>query len=149
MPRGIRLLRWASTWWFGRRGRIRTGKPRRIYSIRTSKTERLAAVVLVLVFFGGGGDAHAAEFFGVVFAVQDLPLFAAFDDFFFLGSDALADFEVGFFFFAERGGDNLDDMLANGVAIVDEFDVVAGDEDVGDLVRDADNFFAAESHDPR
>ena len=104
---------------------------------------------MVLVFFGAGGDAHAAEFFGVVLAIEDFPLFAAFDDFLFLRSNAFADLEVGFFFFAERGGHDLDDLLANGVAIVDEFDIVAGDEDVGDLVRDADNFFAAESHDPR
>jgi len=37
---------------------------------------------------GGGGDAHAAKFVGVILAIEDVPLFTALEDFFFLGADA-------------------------------------------------------------
>ena len=95
------------------------------------------------MFFGSGGHTHAAKFFGIIFAKQQIPLFAAFENFFFLRGDALAGFELGFLFFAQRGGENLNDLTPDGVAVVDEIDVVAGDQDIGQLVGDADNFFAA------
>src|SRR6266403_5304051 len=104
----------------------------------------LGAAVSAVV--GGGGYAHAAEFVGVIFAVEDVPLFAAFEDFFFLRSDALAEFGVGFLFFFQSGSKNLHDLLADGVAILDKFDIIAGDEDIGDLMRQANHFFARKSH---
>ena len=100
----------------------------------------------LLVFFGGCGNTNAAEFIGIVFAEEDVPLLAAFEDFFFLGSDALADFDLDFFFFAKDFGNGLNDMLANGVAVFDELDFVALHEKIGDLVGDTHNFFAAQSH---
>jgi hypothetical protein len=39
-----------------------------------------------------GGNAHAAKFILVILFVEDVPLLAAFKDFFFLRGDALADF---------------------------------------------------------
>src|ERR1700682_2684993 len=46
----------------------------------------LVGVVLVVffVFFRRGGDAHAAKFFGIIFSKQQIPFFAALENFFFL-----------------------------------------------------------------
>jgi len=104
------------------------------------------AVAGLLVLFGGGGDTHAAEFIGIVLAEEEIPLLTAFDDFLFLGSDALADFGFDLFFFAQDVGDGLDDVLADGVAVFDELDFIALHEKIGDLMGDADDFFAAQSH---
>jgi hypothetical protein len=104
------------------------------------------------MFFGSRGHTHAAELLGIILAVEQIPLFTALENFLFLGGDALAGFELGFFFFAERGGKDFDDLTANSIAVFDELDVIAGHQDVRELVRDAHNFFAAESHcfeDPR
>ena len=99
-----------------------------------------------MVFFGGGGDALAAEFFGIIFAEKDVPLLAALEDFFFLGGDALADFEFDLLLVLEDICKSLNDVLADGVAVLDELDFVGLDEEIDDLVGDADNFFAAQSH---
>ena len=96
-----------------------------------------------LVFFRGGGNAHAAELFAVIFTEKDVPLFATFKNLFFLGSDALADFDLDFFFFAENVGHSLDHVLTNSVAVFDKDDIVALHQEIDDLVRDAYNFFAA------
>src|SRR6266403_3370878 len=109
-----------------------------------SGRESLCPAVSAVV--GGCGYAHAAEFVGVILAIEDVPLFAAFEDFFFLRSDALAEFGVGFLFFFQSGSKNLHDLLADGVAILDKFNIIAGDEDIGDLMRQANHFFARKSH---
>jgi len=98
------------------------------------------------MFLGGRGYAHAAKFFGIVFAIEEVPLFAALEDFFLLRSNAFAGLEFSFFFLAERGGEDFDDLTTDGVAVVNKLDVIAGYQDVGELVGDADNFFAAKSH---
>src|SRR5712692_1302870 len=95
---------------------------------------------------GRGGNAHAAELIEVILLVKNVPLLAAFQDFLFLRGNAPADFQLDFFFVSQHGGQNLDDLLADGVAVVDEFHIVAVDQHLGDLVRNSDNFFAAESH---
>src|SRR5207249_4385782 len=46
----------------------------------------------------GGGDAEAAKFVLVIFFVQHIPFFAAFQNLLFLRGDALADFQLDFFF---------------------------------------------------
>ena len=104
------------------------------------------AVAGFLMFFWGGGDAHAAEFFAVIFAEKDVPLFAAFENFFFLGGDALANFHFDFFFFAEDVGHGLDHVLSNGVAIFDKDDVVTLYQQIDDLVGDPYNFFTTQAH---
>ena len=104
------------------------------------------AVAGLLVFFRGCGDAHAAEFFAVILAEEDVPLFAAFKNFFFLGSDALANFHFDFFFFAEDVGHGLNHVLTNSVAVFDEDDVVALHQEIDDLVGDTYNFFTAQAH---
>ena len=56
---------------------------------------------------------------------KDIPLFTAFENFFFLGSDALADFDFDLFFLAQDIGHGLDHVLADGVAVFDKLDLVA------------------------
>ena len=41
-------------------------------------------LLVFFMFFWRGGDAHAAKFFGVILSKQQIPLFAAFENFFFL-----------------------------------------------------------------
>src|SRR5271155_1823836 len=98
---------------------------------------------LPAMFFGSRSHTHAAKFLGIIFAKEQIPFFATFENFFFLRGDALAGFELGFLFFAQRGGENLNDLTPDGVAVVNEIHVLAGDQDISQLVGDADNFFAA------
>src|SRR6185437_6057648 len=51
-------------------------------SAASKQLNRLPAAVV-----GSGGDSHTAEFVGVIFAVEDVPLLAVFEDFFFLRGD--------------------------------------------------------------
>ncbi len=44
-------------------------------------------------------DTHATHLFRIILAVEQVPLFASFEDFFFLRADFLADFGVHSFFF--------------------------------------------------
>src|SRR5271170_2973279 len=107
---------------------------------------------LPAMLFRRRGYAHTAQLLRIILAIEQIPLFAALENFFFLRGNAFARFELGLLFFAQRGGQDLDDLAANGVAVVDEIDVLAGHQHIGELVRDADNFFAAKSHcfeDPR
>src|SRR5260370_7183508 len=90
--------------------------------LRSATLQSGAAFAAVV---GGGGDAHAAEFVSVILSIEDVPLFAAFENFLLLRSDALADFGVGFLFLFQRGGENLPDLLANGVAILAQLPFLA------------------------
>src|SRR6266851_1465437 len=119
---------------------------RRVLKGAFSANGWLASGAAVAAVVRGGGNAHAAELVGVILAVEDVPLFAAFEDFFLLRSDALADFGVGFLFFLQCGSENLHDLLADGVAVLDKLHLVAGDQHFGNLVRQANDFFPAESH---
>src|SRR5258708_8996490 len=92
------------------------------------------------------GDAHAAKFVVVIFLVKDVPLLAAFQDFLFLRSDSLAHFQLDLLFVFQRSRQNLHHLLANCVAVVDEFHFLAVDEYLGDLVREPYNFFAGKAH---
>jgi len=51
-----------------------------------------------------------------------------------------------FFFLAENVGHGLDHVLANGVAVFDEFHFIALHQQIHDLVGDAHDFFAGQSH---
>src|SRR5229473_2885310 len=110
--------------------------------ITTSKKSGAMAVV------GRGGDAHAAKLILVIFFVEDVPLLAAFQDFFLLRSDFLAHFQFNLLFFFQCGGQNLHDLLSNGVAVVDEFHFFAFDQHFRYLVREPYDFFAGEAHLP-
>jgi hypothetical protein len=92
------------------------------------------------------GYAHAFQAFGVVFAVEDVPLFAAFEDFFFLRSDFRADFRVHLGFDFQQRGDDGDNFLADGVAVFDEIHVRTGDQEINDAMGEAYGFFACQSH---
>jgi hypothetical protein len=92
------------------------------------------------------GHAHAFQSFGVVFAVENVPLFAAFEDFFFLGGDFGADFGVHLSFDFQQRGDDGDDFLANGVAVFHKVHVGTGDQEINDAMGEAYGFFACQSH---
>src|SRR6202171_6232847 len=106
----------------------------------TPRKSRAMAVV------GSGRDAHAAKLILVVFLVKDVPLLAAFEDFFLLRSDSLPHFQFNLLFVFQRGGQNLHHLLANGVAVVYELHFCAFDKHVRDLVREPYDFFARETH---
>src|SRR5712691_5245013 len=91
-------------------------------------------------------DAHAPKLIVVILLMKNVPLFAAFQNFLFLRSDALADFQLNLFFFSQNRRKYLHDLLADGVAVLDEFHVVAVNKHFRNLVREADNFFAAQAH---
>src|SRR5215467_4736914 len=110
------------------------------YSSELSRALRPMAVV------GGGGDPEAPQFILVILFVQHIPLFAAFQDLFLLRGDTLADFQLNLFFVAEHGRQNLHDLLANRIAVVNKLHFVAGHEHVRDLVRQPDNLLSAQSH---
>ncbi len=78
------------------------------------------------------GHAQPLEAFGVIFAVEDIPLFAAFEDFLLLRGDLRADFGVHLLFELQQRCENIDDFLADGVAVFDEIHVVAGNEKIDD-----------------
>ncbi len=48
------------------------------------------------------GNSHPAHFFGVIFAVQNVPLLAAFEDLLLLGTDLLPNLRVDLLFFLEQ-----------------------------------------------
>src|SRR2546429_9948673 len=88
---------------------------------RTTTTENLTAMAVVR----SGGDARAAKLILVILLVENVPLLAAFEDFFFLRSDSLAHFQLDLLFVFQRGRQNLHHLLPNGVAVVDEFHFLA------------------------
>src|SRR6266849_542825 len=95
---------------------------------------------------GSRGNAHAAQFIEVILPVEDVPLLAAFENFFFLRSDPLAHFQFDLLFFFQRGGQNLHHLLANRVAVINKFYFFALDKHVSDLMREAYAFFAGQAH---
>jgi len=60
----------------------------------------MPAVAGFLMLFGSGGNPRAAQLIGIIFAEQEVPLFAAFQNFLFLRGDFFADFNFDFFFLA-------------------------------------------------
>jgi hypothetical protein len=92
------------------------------------------------------GDSQAPEFVGIIFPVQDVPLFAAFQNFFLLRSNLLADLRVGLLFVAQSVRQNLYYLLANGVAILHKLNVVAGHQHFRNLVGQPNNLLAGKSH---
>src|SRR5256885_15911856 len=74
---------------------------------------RLTAMAVVR----SGGDARAAKLILVILLVENVPLLAAFEDFFFLRSDSLAHFQLDLLFVFQRGRQNLHPLLPNGVAV--------------------------------
>src|SRR5271170_107784 len=86
------------------------------------------------------GDAESLETFGVVLAVEDVPLFTALDDFLFLRTDFRADVGIHLLLKFQERGDNGDDFLADGVAVLHKIDFGAGNEEVDDAMREANRF---------
>src|SRR5712692_9211807 len=72
----------------------RRSRPGRDCRLSTT-SGRLRAMAVVRC----GGNAHAAQFINVILPVKDVPLLAAFENFFFLRSDPLAHFQFDLLFF--------------------------------------------------
>lgn len=111
-----------------------------------SETKLATSVLISAVFFGSSSDAVSTELLGVKLAVKNAPLFAVFQNFLFHRRDFLAGFNVPLLFFSQLIGEESDDVLADGVAVFDEFDFIARDEHVHHFVGQPDNFFSRESH---
>src|SRR5579871_2791132 len=94
----------------------------------------------------GGRDAESPQLIDVILAIEHVPLFAAFQNFFLLRGDFLTHFRVGLLFFAQGRRQNRYHLLPNGVAVFDEFHFVARYKDVCDLMGEPNDFFAAEAH---
>src|SRR6266852_9374181 len=108
----------------------------------STASPRLRALAIVR----SGGNAHAVELIQVILLVDDVPLFAAFKNLFFLRSDALAHFQFDLLFFFQRSRQNLHDLLADGVPVFHKFHFFAFDKHVRDLVRQPYDFFAGQAH---
>src|SRR6266478_2407100 len=95
-----------------------------------------------------GGDAHAAEFVAIILLEEHVPLFAAFEDFFLLRSNLLADLQLHLLLFLQRGCQDQHHLLPDGVPVIHKFYVVARHQHVRNLVRQSHNLFPAKSHPP-
>ena len=79
-------------------------------------------------------DAKSLQSFLIIFAIQNVPLFTAFQDLFFLGRNLRADFGVNLFFHLQQRRKNIHDFLADGIAILDEVHVGKRDKKIDDSV---------------
>ena len=104
----------------------------------------LAAAVL----FWSCSNAVATELLSIKLAVKNAPFFTVLEDFLFHRRDLLAGFDVPLLFFAKLVRKNGDNLLADGVAVFDEFDLIACDKDVHHFVGQPDNFLSRKSHLP-
>jgi len=105
-------------------------------------------LLVAAVLFWSCSNAVATELLSIELAVKNAPFLAVFEDFLFHGRDLLAGFDVPLLFFAKLVRKNGDNLLTDGVAVFDEFDLVACDKDVHHFVRQPDNFFSRKSHLP-
>ena len=58
----------------------------------------------------------------------------------------MADLQINLLLFLEQGRQDVDDILADGSAVFDEFDIVACDQAIGDYMGQPDNLFTAQAH---
>src|ERR1700685_4858963 len=65
---------------------------------------------------------------GVILAVNDVPFLAAFEDFLFLPADLGADFGIDLLFQFQERGKNIDDFVADCVAVLDEVYIWTGQQ---------------------
>ena len=79
-------------------------------------------------------------------AVKQVPFLAAFEDFFLLRGDLLADLEVYQLLLFQKLLKNVHNLLADRVPIFDELNVVAIYQNFGDGVRKLDDLTPAQSH---
>ena len=88
-------------------------------------------------------DTHPAHLLPVIFTIEEFPLLTALENLFLLRANFLTDLRVHLLFFFEQTNQDFHHILANGCAILDEFDVLAGNQDVGNDVGQPYRFFAA------
>jgi hypothetical protein len=88
-------------------------------------------------------NAHPAHLFPVIFTIEEFPLLAALKNLLLLRTDFLADLRVHLLFFFEQAYQDVHYILANGGAVLDELNVLPGDEDVSNDVGQANGLFPA------
>ena len=93
-----------------------------------------------------GSDPQLAQFFRIVFSVQDLPFAAALQNGSLLGGDAGLDDLVDLLFVVHEIRKDLDDLLADGVGLLVYFHFVQSLDGGHDLVRDLNDFFMTHLH---
>jgi len=91
-------------------------------------------------------DAHPTHLFGVILAIEYVPFLTALENLLLLRADFLADLGVHLLLFFEQAQQDFHHILSDGGAIFDEFDILPGNQDVGNDVGQADGFFPAQSH---
>src|SRR5690348_5446345 len=91
-------------------------------------------------------DTHALHCLGVILAVEDVPLLAAFEDFLLLRRNLSAHFCVDLLFLFQQRCEDIDDFQPDCVAVLDKIHVGIRDQRIDHSVRQSDSFFAAQSH---
>src|SRR6266403_1393803 len=94
------------------------------------------------------GDAHAPKLIAIILLKEHVPLFAALEDFLLVRRNLLADIQLHFLFFLQRGRQDQHHLLPDGVPVVHKFHVVARHQHFRNLVRQSHNLFPAKSHPP-
>src|SRR5208337_1311582 len=100
----------------------------------------------LLMFFRGGRNSLTTKLFCVVLSKQHVPFLTAFQNFFLLGGDALAHFDFHLLFFLQYVGHGLHYVLTDRVAVFYKFHFISLDQQIDELMGDAHNLFAAQSH---
>src|SRR6266478_1250767 len=95
---------------------------------------------------GRRSNAHAAKLIAIILLEEHVPLFAALEDFLLVRSNLLADIQLHFLFFLQRGRQDQHHLLPDGVPVVHKFHVVARHQHFRNLVRQSHNLFPAKSH---
>src|ERR1022692_3957719 len=91
-------------------------------------------------------DAELFHFLVIVLAVEDVPLLRAFEDGAFLALDFLAGGDVDSFFLIKQIFEDFAGFLADGVGVLDKFDLVHLLEHVGNGPGQHVDFVAGQSH---
>src|ERR1700730_374244 len=80
-------------------------------------------------------DAHAPKLIAVILLEEHVPLFAALQDFLLVRRNLLADIQLHFLFFLQRGRQDQHHLLSDSVPVVHKFHVVARHQHFRNLVR--------------
>src|SRR5258707_13321184 len=102
--------------------------------------------LITAMLFGSGSDTVAPKLLRIKLAIEDAPLLAVFQNFFFHRANLFPGFHVPLFFFAKLVRKYGDDILANCVAVFDEFDFIAAARTVLNLMDQPTNFSSVKSH---
>jgi hypothetical protein len=112
------------------------------------KAAKIRSRLILKVDFGGDLELNSEffDFLVVVLAIEDRPFLGAFDDGAALALDFLTSGLVDAGFLHEKLFENLADFEADGVAVLDELDLIQIGYRVGDHMGEFVDFVAAQAH---